>query len=182
MFRVWSPRPSIAISPLADFTPSPNTRWKMSTKVLCTNFLKTPRGPGVQDILVQFPGHPRFPPSKPKEDRLSRVATSLAWYKCQSSQNAQRCLRESETPQNTALHRARDCFGTLTPEAQTHLSHSPLSTFGHFGCFGTCARPAGSQWIEGGNELFDHHPFVRNTPISSHGRPPPDPAIFGPKS
>ena len=25
-FRVWSPRPSIAISPLADFTPSPNTR------------------------------------------------------------------------------------------------------------------------------------------------------------
>ena len=26
MFRVWSPRPSIAVSPLADFTPSPNTR------------------------------------------------------------------------------------------------------------------------------------------------------------
>ena len=26
MFRVWSPQPSIAVSPLADFTPSPNTR------------------------------------------------------------------------------------------------------------------------------------------------------------
>ena len=24
MFQVWSPRPSIAVSPLADFTPSPN--------------------------------------------------------------------------------------------------------------------------------------------------------------
>ena len=43
------------------------------------------------------------------------------------------------------LHGARDLFGTPTPEARKHLSHSPRSTFGHFGCFDTCARPAGSQ-------------------------------------
>ena len=26
MFRVWLPRPSVAVSPLADFTPSPNNQ------------------------------------------------------------------------------------------------------------------------------------------------------------
>ena len=40
------------------------------------------------------------------------------------------CFAPGKTPQNTVLHRARDCFGTLTPEARKHLSHSPLSTFG----------------------------------------------------
>ena len=39
---------------------------------------------------------------------------------------------------------SRDYFGTLTLE-QKHLSHPPLSTFGHFGCLDTCTRPAGSQ-------------------------------------
>ena len=35
MFRVLSPRPSIAIPPLADFTPSPNTRvWKFPRGIL----------------------------------------------------------------------------------------------------------------------------------------------------
>ena len=97
------------------------------------------------------------------------LATPLAWYKCQNSQIAQKCLRESAksdlvslgresqrvsrtvqtlfrtSPQNTLSHRARDCFGTLTPEARKHLSHSPFSTFGHFGCSDTCTRRAGSQ-------------------------------------
>ena len=35
MFRVWSPRRGIAVSPLADFTPSPNTRKPGSTKTRC---------------------------------------------------------------------------------------------------------------------------------------------------
>ena len=35
MFRVWSPRPSIAVSPLADFTPSPNTRQLATGKYGC---------------------------------------------------------------------------------------------------------------------------------------------------
>ena len=34
MFRVWSPQPSIAVSPLADFTPSPNTR-RIATRSAC---------------------------------------------------------------------------------------------------------------------------------------------------
>ena len=85
-----------------------------------------------------------------------RIATPLAWYKCQNSQN-EKCLRESaksdlasfwprvpkeslapfkpwfapgETPQNTVSHCARDCFGTLTEEAQKHLSHSPRALLG----------------------------------------------------
>ena len=39
MFRVWSPRRGIAVSPLADFTPSPNTRESLEKK---RTFLKRP--------------------------------------------------------------------------------------------------------------------------------------------
>ena len=45
------------------------------------------------------------------------------------------------------LHCARDLFGTLTPEARKHLWYSPLSTFGHFGCFDTCTRTAGRNTL-----------------------------------
>ena len=70
------------------------------------------------------------------------------------------CFVLGKTPQNTVSHRARDCFGTLAPEARKHLSHSPLSTFGHFGCFDTCVRPAGSQ---------------PNTPKRTRNRPETEP-------
>ena len=36
MFRVWSPRRGIAVSPLADFTPSPNTRFLTGGR--CSSF------------------------------------------------------------------------------------------------------------------------------------------------
>ena len=34
--------------------------------------------PGVRDIPAKIPGHPRFLPSKPKEDKLSREGTSFS--------------------------------------------------------------------------------------------------------
>ena len=90
----------------------------------------------------------------PFSSQKHRLQTPLSWYKCQNSQNAQKCLRDSaksdlvslgresqkslsvshraKHPKHTVSHRARDCSATLTPEARKHLSHSPFSTFGHF--------------------------------------------------
>ena len=39
-------------------------------------FIWTP--PGVRDIPAKFPGHPRFFPSKPKENKLSRKGTNFS--------------------------------------------------------------------------------------------------------
>ena len=77
------------------------------------------------------------------------------------------------------LHGARDLFGTLTPEARKHLSHSPLSTFGHFGCFDTCTRPAGSQPKSRKSQTFSAQSFSRT--LSGHGRPHQQSWAFAPK-
>ena len=47
----------------------------MSTNVSCTNFLNTPSGPGHPG---KFQGYPRFPPSKPNENKLSREGTNFS--------------------------------------------------------------------------------------------------------
>ena len=80
MFRVWLPQPSIAVSPLADFTPSPNTRemtclgntptlgaCAMATKFLdnkiCTfRILLSWRFPGKTVLFDNFPLCPQGPP------------------------------------------------------------------------------------------------------------------------
>ena len=98
-------------------------------------------------------------------------ATPLAWYKCQNSQNAQKCSRESaksdlvplgRESQNSLLLRSNPVSHRAKhPKAQFRTmqglsSHSggpktpfalSLSTFGHFGCFDTCTRPVGSQCL-----------------------------------
>ena len=66
MFRVWLPRPGIAVSPLADFTPSPNTRdatqllfqetspWVDTACADCPGFLVL----GVANALASSPDNP----------------------------------------------------------------------------------------------------------------------------
>ena len=48
----------------------------MNTNVFCTNFLNT-RQEGSGTKWQKFSGHPRFLPSKPKEDKLSREGTNV---------------------------------------------------------------------------------------------------------
>ena len=63
------------------------------------------------------------------------------------SRTVQTLFRTGGNSLKRVSHHARDYFGSLSlslsPEARKHLSHPPLSTFGHFGCLGTCTRPAG---------------------------------------
>ena len=88
-----------------------------------------------------------------KKLNSTNVATLLAWCKCQNSQTAQKCLRESakgdlvslgreskrvsrtvqtlfRTRRNPPKHSFAPCkktvFGTHTLEARKHHSHSPL--------------------------------------------------------
>ena len=99
------------------------------------------------------------------------IATLMAWYKCQNSQNAQKCLRRvlkvlsglraeslkrvSRTVQtlfrtggNSLKQGFAPCkrlfWGSRPGGPKTPFALS-LSTFGHFGCFDTCTRPSGSQ-------------------------------------
>ena len=46
MFRVWSPQPSIAVSPLVDFTPSPNTRLISKKALFITSRKPSPGNSG----------------------------------------------------------------------------------------------------------------------------------------
>ena len=48
---------------------------KTSANFLCTNFLNTTRGP---DIPAKFSRHPKFNPSKPRENELSREGTNFS--------------------------------------------------------------------------------------------------------
>ena len=103
------------------------------------------------------------------------VATPLDWYKCQNIENAHKCLRRvlkviwslwAESPKrvsrtvqtlprtgrNSPKHSFAPCKRLLWdshsggPKTPFALS---LNTFGHFGCFDTCTRPAGSKLLGG---------------------------------
>ena len=103
--------------------------------------------------------------------RADTFAIPVAWYKCQNSQNVQKCLRRvpkvfsglrAERPKRVSrtvqtLFRTggnslkqgfalcnRLFWGSQPGGPKTLLALS-LGTFGHFGCFDTCTRPAESQ-------------------------------------
>ena len=59
MFRMWSPQPSIAVSPLADFTLSPNTRRTEQVKTGQVNPDRPLVGPSVNTFAGAFVGSPR---------------------------------------------------------------------------------------------------------------------------
>ena len=58
---------------LRAFWASKSRERKMHANFLCTKLLEHP-----QNIPAKFPGHPRFLPSKPKEDKLSREGTNFS--------------------------------------------------------------------------------------------------------
>ena len=48
MFLVWSARRGIAVSPLADFTPSPNNQTKSFSGGCCIKSEHFPKGPKIE--------------------------------------------------------------------------------------------------------------------------------------
>ena len=106
--------------------------------------------------------------------KRSQLATPLAWYKCQNSQNAQKCLGRvrkvflglrSESPKTvsctvrncllgcfarceTRFARCERLFWDSRPRETKSLLALSLKHFGHFGCFDTCTRPAGLKRLQ----------------------------------
>ena len=96
MFRVWSPRRGIAVSPLADFTPSPNTRLVFLSRGPLVTHL-----PSFMEELRIVPLNYHAPYHGPLEKLLGSAASSSSTICANTGRTAQIFAAQGSTCRGT---------------------------------------------------------------------------------